>query len=369
MNILSALRSGSGRISIFIEWISRRSIFVALTTFLGVFVGLWGSLYSAEIKSGFPFVPGSGVTPEEAQTFWWLLAVFTACFLATQWAQNRSTRRAQRELIEKSDQLERLVRTMPPEDFLAKFDGFCVTSHQAATLALTKESTPEAVEEAIRVILECIISLAHFFDGRPNDARYSANIMLFVKSEALDKERRDELRARLHFAPLDVDIGALDGVLDLDLPLSATQENAGGPDTRLAPFALPVPRVKDHDVDGERKYRVLPGAPWAIAYRRVAGFADLAEFEHWARKQGDFSPGTISDMLRYFQTGKGRAIRSFFSVPLMSREGDPVGVLNLNRNLAGMLGERAWELFLPFTSPFRLLLAELIELRQQRTVR
>lgn len=117
----------------------------------------------------------------------------------------------------------------------------------------------------------------------------------------------------------------------------------------------------------ERKYKVLPGAPWAHVYRSAAGFSDLAEFEHWARNQGDFSPGTINDMLEYFQTGKGRNIKCFFSVPLILREGeDPIGVLNVHRNVKGMLGERAMDLFLPFTSPFRLLLAELIELRQQR---
>ena len=349
----------------FLESLSRNPLFIGVTAVLGVVVGVIGSLFTNEIKNTL-FNPwwGKGTISWEATWFWILLLVFLGLFISTQWAQNRITDRAQKKLIKKSDQLERLVRTMPPEDFLIQFDEFCKTSYKALLIALSQEPTPEGAEKAIRVVLECIVSLAYIFDGQTKNAKYSANIMLFIKSSTMDNDKREEIKTRLHFAD-GIDITTLDGVLDLIMPLSTT--NGGGPDAELAPFALPVPQNPDHEVDGEKKYTVLPGAPWAFAYRDAAGFPDLAEFEQWAKNQGDFSPGTISDMRGYFQTGKGRTINSFFSVALLQGDADePVGVLNIHRDVKGMLGERAIELFLPFTSPFRLLLAELIMLREDR---
>jgi hypothetical protein len=356
-----------GKTADVIESISRNPLFVAGTAVLGVIAGVFGSLYTSEIKSSFPFYWGQGPISWEAVAFWLLLLFFLFMFQGTQWAQNRITDRAQKELIQKSDQLERLVRTMPPEGFLAKFDKLYQESFATALLAFSDEATLENVEEAIRIVLDCIVSLAHYFDGSPPNVRYSANIMLFRPCAKLGTAEREALRNRLQFASEDIDLLALKGMLDLQLPLSTTTATPNPfPDDQLVPLALPVPKTPEKVVNGNSRFRVLPGAPEAFQFKKLAGFHDISMLERWCHEKGDFPPGTIEDILAYFRTGAGQSIKSFCSVPLAhSDEEEPIGVLNIHRDAEDMLKQKGAVLFIPLTTPFRLLLVDLIRLRSQ----
>lgn len=329
--------------------------------------GVFGSLYTSEIKSSFLFFLGQGPISWEATAFWLLLFVFLLMFQSTQWAQNRITDRAQKELIQKSDQLEGLIRTMPPEGFLAKFDKLYKHSFATALLAFSDGAAREDVEEAIRIVLDCIVSLAHYFDGSPPNVRYSANIMLFRSCVNLEPEEREALRNRLQFASEDTDLLALKGVLDLQLALSTTTATPEPlPDDQLAPFALPVPKTPEKVVKGNNRFQVLPGAPEAFQFKKLTGFHDLSMLERWCHEKGDFRPGTIEDILAYFRTGTGQSIKSFCSVPLAhSDEEEPIGVLNIHRDAEDMLKQKGAVLFIPLTTPFRLLLVDLIRLRSR----
>jgi hypothetical protein len=364
-----------------LEGLSRNPFFGGVTAVLGVFAGALGSLYTAEIKGSFPFVWQPVALSHEAALFWLSLVVFLFMFFSTQWAQNRAANRAQkelvsaqRELIGKSDQLvtqteqlERLIRTMPPEGFLAKFDELYKQSHAIAVLAFSEGATKDDVEEAIRVILDCIVSLAHFFDGYPPNVRYSANIMLFVACAELKTDEREALRQRLQFVPNDTDLSALRGVLDLQVALSTTTDTHDPvPDDQLVPFALPVHKAPAKVVNGNRRFRILPGAPEAFEFSKLAGFHDIAMLESWCREKGDFPPTTIEDILAYFRTGPGQSIKSFCSVPLARWDHEePVGVLNIHRDAEDMLKQKGAVLFIPLTTPFRLLLVDLIRWRSE----
>ena len=359
-----------------LEGLSRNPFFGGVTAVLGVLTGALGSLYTAEIKSSFPFVWWPVAFTHEATLFWLLLIVFLFMFFGTQWAQNRATNRAQQDLVgaqqrliskadqlvTKSDELESLIRTMPPEDFLAKFDQLYKHSFSSALVGFSEDARIEDIEKSIRIILDCIVTLAQYFDGNPQNIRYGANIMLFHSCRDMNKVACYELRSRLMFTPDDTDLAALIGVLDLLAALSTTTATADpSPDEQLVPFALPVHRPAEKSVNGCSRYRILPGAPEAFQLRRLAGFRSVSEIETWCRDKGDFPPGTVADMISYFRTGAGQNIKSFCSVPLeQSGSEQPIGVLNIHRDAEDMLKQNGVLLFIPLTTPFRLLLVDLI---------
>ena len=93
-------------------------------------------------------------------------------------------------------------------------------------------------------------------------------------------------------------------------------------------FALPV-----EPVDGSGKIGcLLPGAPVAFRTNQMVYVEDTARMEYPASLER-----TIVQSLKiYFE---GKKFKSFLSIPILGRDGMPVGVLNIDSNQKGAFGK------------------------------
>ncbi len=206
-------------------------------------------------------------------------------------------------------------------------------------------------DAALRVLLDAIAQVAWFYDGKPA-ARYAANVMFYVPAERATENQF----VRLSF--WDGERTALRGMLDLQHEWSTAVGTTGARDAMLTPIALPIP--KDERAGG--KHRVLPGAPQAFIRRDSDFKQDSADLVHWCKKYGAFSSRVRDELAQYLATPAGKTTRSLVSISIIhpsQAHGDPMGVLNIHRNIPGMLGENAAS-FILATRPIQAFIAELL---------
>lgn len=333
------------------------------TTMLGVFTGLLGSLYSEQIKGAFPFCLWSYSELQKASishialSFWSLLFMFAFFFF----------HREHSVIISHKNELElfeKLIRTLPPKDFLEKFKLLFIASHKAKnTIFSTEEKTTCDIESCIRLVLGSIVALAHQFDGCSEKVTYAANIMIYIPIDCFTQQEISELHDRMPFVEKEIDLSKLRGVLDLQLTLSRSTTSKPDPDPHLKPLALAIPTEIRTPSSG--RWRVLPGAPIAFSDKEKVMdlFSDTSTFDNWFRESGDFSPSVEQSIKEYFSSDEGKKIKSFISIPIDSLMEDdyPIGVLNIHRDSTNLLAdEDRARLFLPLVAPFINLLAELL---------
>jgi hypothetical protein len=336
------------------EPVFRGPIYATLVTLLAVIAGVLGSVYSPEIGKSFPLYWG----PYDSFSlpvllFWSTLLAFALLFFFRQAA----TDKARQQLVE-------LIRTLPPADFLSEFDRVLRECEQVVEQVRSGSVQTEAIEGAIRVVLDGIVTLAGLFDGRPYGVTYAANIMLFRQTRSVPEAELKLLMDRLRFRDTVLDARALQGVLDLQLPLSTTTATARpDPDGNLQPLALPIPpSIRSED---GRRWRLLPGAPLAFITGNMELYTDTSTLGQWCRTYGDFSETVCAEVESYFGSSTGMRIRSFVSFPLA--DADNIGVVNIHRDQPGLLGEKEpAKQFLPLMRPFRQLCLSLLRTLQQR---
>lgn len=332
----------------------RGPLYATLVTILAVIAGVLGSVYSKEIGNAFPFYwgPYDSLSPH-ALGFWSTLVTFALLFFFRQAA----TDRARQQLVD-------LLRTLPPADFLSEFDRVLSACEEAAATVLRDSvGTTEAVERAIRVVLDGVVTLAALFDGRPYGVTYAANIMLFQETSSLPEPDMVRLKERLKFLDPEIDARALYGVLDLQRPLSTTTgTREPEADGDLQPLALPIP-ASIRSGDG-RRWRLLPGAPLAFVRGSMELYTDTSTLGEWCRTYGDFSGTVCGAVEAYFGSPTGMRIRSFVSFPLArARE---IGVVNIHRDQPGLLAEKEpAKQFWPLMHPFRTLCLQLLNAREK----
>jgi hypothetical protein len=276
---------------------------------------------------------------------------------------------ARKELIERTRRIEEMGRVMPPSDFQSGFDEasrYCHGAFIIATRSPRQDRDEAMVIASIRTVLFTAANLVRRFDRSAGDAVFSANIMRFYPAASIRRSRKD-LEA---FAIVEdgVDLARTRGVLDLNCALSAsTATLANAPDRQIRRLVLTVPNPSD---DGEIG---LPGAPTAFCRREMDVCPDVFEIPVRCMREGSGSK-TVADSIRRHFNGPGAShIRSFLSIPLLipqDLERDPVGVLNINCSITGMLGEPArQEMIMPnlrsLLWPLPEMLNELDRLRRQ----
>jgi hypothetical protein len=344
--------------------------FAVVTTVSGAVAGVLGSIYALDIRDSFrPFWMGQFAPWPTA--FWVAVLLFGVFFGATQWAHRRIAARSEQALVAKSSELSELIldlHSLPPEGFLLRFERQFSLAYTAARTAVERaDKDAESIELAIRVVLDSVVALAKLFE-KERDAVYSANVMLFRSLAGASDPVVSAVRAQLLFVPDATDPRALQGVLQVVPALSTTTRTlAPDPDASLQPIALPVPARTAQNQDSARRSNVLPGAPWAYFYNEPVGFATLAELVEWCRSRGDFAPAVIDAIGKYFDSGAGKDIKSFISMPLFppaATDGEPasqtVGVLNLHCSQEGLLARRGAQRFVPMMAPFRAVVTQLV---------
>lgn len=347
----------------------RTSAYAAVVTLLGLFAGLLGSLYADDIKAAFPFVIGNGPVSRPATLFWSAALTTTVLFFFGQRAGEADRKESETRLDQRSAELSRLVRTLPPSDFLSTFRKIfwdCGNALVETVNSPPDELTADAIEGAIRIVLFGVATLAQKFDAASPDVVYASNIMLFRPAHTLSGSEAENVRSFLKFVPAETDLRALRGVLVLKPKLSTTTASGTPPggDESLIPLALPVPiEIRDERTG---RWKALPGAPLAFSTGGLEAYADTLTLGDWCRRDGDFPESTAAAVDEYFRSNRARLVRSFISVAVKPLQGDAIGVLNIHRNERGLLGEKEpVQQFAPLVSPFIFVLIRLLELLER----
>lgn len=344
-----------------------------VTTVLGVGTGLFGSLFSNEIKNAVPFnwENLTDFSPAEfseaALLFWCLLLLFSILF----YFRHFMTHKTQNRLIEQTEKienqgnfLENLIRTLPPEDFLYSFSEIYNLCHKAAWKPFKYKNSDlqehiNDIEHAIRTILDGVVALTAIFDGKPKSVIYAANIMIYKSISDLPPSEVDNISDKILFVEKGFDVTHLAGVLRLRENLSTTTETEKPiPDAELRELYLPIPSPT---LSESGLCRYLPGAPAAFIKDEMSIYIDTHTLGSWCRKKGDFSPSLCDNLEAYFRSEKGKKIRSFVSLPLSNpRKDSPIGVLNIHRDKVGIMAEKKPSLhFLPLMQPYLSLIIDL----------
>lgn len=350
-----------------------------VTSIAGVLAGYLGSLYVDEVKQALiPWFLPNGSFAAGASLFWLSTVIFGMCFTGTFWAQSRSSRRATDglyaatnavafktdSLATKADTLDQLIRqlhTLPPQGFLEIYREAVGLADEAFYSVWGSHPTREELAIALRTQLVCVLRLATNFDEDGDKAKYGCNLMLFKPIDGLHEQELRKIQERLKFAEKGVSVKNLAGVLDLMPELSISSASGADPDPTLVPFALPIPQLTVTEKSDRSKNGVLPGAPDAFVAEEevvIESFEDLLN-----RTPNEYFTSSVRAELRMFFEQKAGSVQSFVSVPLYSRttsRADPIGVLNIHRNLPNKLAAEKFELFSPLLVPILLSIGRLL---------
>lgn len=344
----------------------------AIATFVSFYAALLGSLYSTEIKQALPSLVGVGPWQDASGWFWFLAAVGVLLFLLNQRAGNKERIAAETRLLKRTHELESLLTTLPPADFLSYFReaySACFSAYKITDKSITNTNAALTLEQAIRYILYQSLTMLKRFESDNRETNYGASIMVYRSvQDVMQSGNGDSFRKDLQFCPPETDFpklkGCLELVLDLSVMLAPKSEVRNIPDLvpdhRLKRLVLPLPQeVKTRD---EKLWRVLPGAPHAFCTNTIRGFLDTAQLESWCSDFADLPKEVVGQMRDYFRSTDGEHIQSFVSVPLtLPSEDVPIGILNLHSSRKDLLGSREPEVHLwPLYYPFRFMLTELL---------
>ncbi|MGH1456047.1 MAG: hypothetical protein ACRBDI_04650 [Alphaproteobacteria bacterium] len=338
--------------------ISSRIFLNLIATIFLAAVGIWGSHSIDKILQN----------PLSDNIEVWGFYILTICFVIffTWLLYSRETYSlsAQKELIEKSDELEEIIRTLPPEGFLDLFSEKYDEAHGVykALLASDGQVTKQDIELSIRGILLGILRLTTYFDRAAEDHSYGANIMIFTDAYKEDKTFKPDLRENLKFVNDDVDLNKLKGLIYLKHELSTnSKEDDSSMDDDLQKILLALPVPNEAKSADTQKFRALPGAPLAIALNKSNVYANTETLDEWVRTQGDFNKTIETQIKEYFCSGIGQEIKSFCSFPLSCDDGEPIAVLNIHKNAINILsGKDQFAMYIKIMCPFLSMLSELV---------
>ena len=223
--------------------------------------------------------------------FWSLAIVTSILFFLRQIAADIARGQAQQMIVDRAQELEQLIRTMPPVNFLEDFAKLITMADDAIEAALGKPRVFGGVEvarQSTRHLLRFLAVLAQKFDGDHRESRYAANVMWYRRTEALGPTEIEAVQHRLEFVDQGVTVAKLLGILDLDQELSTVGSNERAErDPDLRPLALPVPVTARLG----NRYAVLPGAPLAVVNKSPQLCTETSDLDKMVQRSRRFYPG------------------------------------------------------------------------------
>lgn len=302
-----------------------------LTTLI-IITGVWGSLYSNEIKKILPFTFLFYSNSYAPYGFWLLVLLTTILFFIRQ--------KAQEQIIqERTDQLYEAIRTVPPADFLITFQTLFSRVTDVKRLFLANPVyDKDSLEKLVRTILNAVLGLIERFDKYSDSTEYGVNAMIYVESNNFKQLDEKKVKNILTFIEKECDVNELKGVLILKPELSVSSTSRGELDKNLIEFALPIPYEHlTQNNKGIDLWRVLPGAPIAFVKNEVSSFSDKLGLLEWCNNYGDFTENVKLQLEKYFFAQEKTYLKSFVSIPLPNRKDSVRGVINIHSNKKGML--------------------------------
>jgi|GEM_PF-6646324 len=375
------------------------AIFPAIVALTGAFAGLWSSLYSKELQQDLTQLKDHGLyfdLSHESFIAVLLFVIFFILFALQQSAQNRIQKRNNLKLESKSLELQSLIEnllTLPPDGFLHKFQTHYRKTAPLQVQAILGENLKKnELERDIRTVLKSLVDLAGTFEGYKQAQSYESNIMLCVRPDdalflGLGLSKDYSSKVLFHEGKEIIMSGIYSELLVLLSCLSSRYEKADksvvdAPDDSIE-IILPVHKNCDAAVENfsQRRFVVLPGAPYVARTHSYAAFESINEMLKWCSDKADFTDNIVGQIKHYFSTERGSKIRSFISIPLLvsfpkasdSFEfgGVPLelsdgsiqlclGVLNIHSDNENILGGSGYKMFLPIIEPFLNILVALL---------
>lgn len=330
----------------FYDKIAPKPIFSAIVSLLIITAGIIGSVYSDEIKKIIPSFIG-----ENVQLIFWIL-LFTAGLLFFFRQHSIDIKRN-----EASKSLFNAIRTVPPGDFMSTFHELYNKTQETKNEILSSEDIKrEEYHYLIRNILYAMLTLIDKFDRLHEDTRYGVNIMLFRDNKIIIS-RKEDISKKIIFVEKECDYGELAGVLELQKEFTVSSDtDAAKADEKVEEIILPIPkylRTELLDRSQGKKYRVLPGAPFAYSEGEISRFSDTRALLDWCDKNGDFTESVKNEIKDYFFGKHYERIRSFLSIPFPKRNKICAGVINMHSNKKGLLeNEEQLNQFSMIVTPF-----------------
>jgi hypothetical protein len=234
---------------------------------------------------------------------------------------------AQRSLIAKTNNLDRVLRTMPPPHALSTFtESYKATLFQWRFRKVADRNSPQAkkdeaiafYERTIRFSLNAVAQLFLHYEHKPLDTKCSAHLSRFVTMRDLRKNKalRDRVKREILFVddrrrPLQ----GLKGILHIDPALSTyaapgmetqdKKEVGAEQDPKLTDdLFLPVPDCDDEDPNSPRS-RAIPIAPRAFQFGQVIYDRVRDQITKDASENWNVTPKVIDEVLAYIE-GQGQ---------------------------------------------------------------
>ena len=353
-----------------------------------VFVGLLGSIYTAEIKNSFPFrffneMPMKSLEIKspllflntkfsmhsEALVFYLFFLLFALLFI---WGSKISLNFDAKIKFETLKTVELTYKKiaegqiLPSSDFLEDVhvntqNIFQILNEYYLTKdKLTKTDIEGLVSRGLHSILALLSAYETDLYGESAEIMYGANIMTFYSGYKGNENEQKQIKKNLLFVDQSTDLNSLEGVLVFQHKLSASsrhpEENS---DPTLDKLTLYLPVPKQTIING--KYIVLPGAPLAyLEPQSINRYEDTLHLFKWMDEQGDFLLAVKNAVNDYFSSDQAKDIRSFLSLPLVYKE-QCVAVLNIHKNEPRLLyKDEQLNFFTRLLFPYCEALAELV---------
>ncbi len=341
-------------------------IFDAFIPIWGLLTGFWGSINSSFIKEAFPlnaemwFIePTKENISMQASVFWLLLIIFSILLAFQQFRLHKRRRADQDTLTNQISNLEKVLGTMPPVDFMdalskafQDYDNYITGQKAIAKYTAQNQSEEEVIKLAkdyknhTRFILSNMIALASQWDSTltsgPHGATYRGNIMIFRSKEYLvnlDDTAAKILFSSAHFIHEDrkTALQSLDGILEVDIEMTyrsasnqsdkANNQSTLIPhDDEIKPFALGV----KFPTPGKDTLQNLPGAPEAFVTDRPTIIPDNTAIADLCKRAGFVENSELDSIEKYYEAdAKGRSIICW---PIKDAEGNRIAVINIYRD-------------------------------------
>jgi hypothetical protein len=327
---------------------------------LGVATGLFGSIYTDELKR----ILRENLLLSATAGAWLFVAsvAFTACAVFfRQKVIDRKRDQVQKRFDAAADDIPELIRTLPEPAFQRELG---IVFEKTATL-MPSLNDLQARAQGVNVALQGFAALAGKFDGGRLDDRFGANLMVYVEGDHVKP-----WLSKLKF--YDRDKTELAGLLVLPAEFAAI---ANGED-KLPEFALPVPTdLGTSKESGGHGWRVLPGAPVSFGRNQFEHYSRTSELDEWCRDFGDFTEREKAELREHFKVHAAQ-ISGFFCIPirapstqyLSGGQRRPLAILNIHWDKCDRLDNpHSAKLFEHATFPLQVLLAQvLVELLKER---
>jgi len=290
------------------------------------------------------------------------------------------------EAEKKRSELLNTIRTTPPPDVLDGFGGsyssiLMFIESQINISHRDGEERRQTIDNGIRLCLDSLSVFASNFQRSARYTRYGANIMLFIPVENISEEGRDDFLNKMQPYLERRTFEGLQGVLNLELDLSASNDNPNNSferDDKLVPLALPIPEPEKSIHNGKQRY--LPGAPTAF----FEGNFIVDDTRLFLRRYDDDERDKYCEIPRslmektheYFVEGSedsgGGLVRSFISLLIKENEfqnSRKLGVINIHCDRPCVF-EDNWvsDSFMIFTKPVLIQIVKLLKMREQKNI-